>query len=87
MQHTKTFKSVPDYIRVFKWKRPTIDQTIKLPDRQIEHVLNGGLILDSDLYTPASESVKKSLEKTPEFIPPLTRQQRRKMERESKKKK
>ena len=84
MQHTKTFKSVPDYIRVFKWKRPTIDQTIKLPDRQIEHVLNGGLILDSDLYTPASESVKKSLEKTPEFIPPLTRQQRRKMERESK---
>ena len=87
MQHTKTFKSVPDYIRVFKWKRPTLEQTIKLSDGQIEHVLNGGLVLDTDIYTPSSEYVKKSLEKTLEFIPPLTRQQRRKMERESKKKK
>ncbi|EFS33754.2 hypothetical protein BSGG_4454 [Bacteroides sp. D2] len=87
MQHTKTFKSVPDYIRVFKWKRPTLEQTIKLSDGQIEHILNGGLVLDTDIYTPSSESVKKSLEKIPKFIPPLTRQQRRKMERESKKKK
>ena len=45
MQHTKSFKSVPDYIRVFKWKRPTLEQTMKLSDGQIEHVLNGGLIL------------------------------------------
>lgn len=50
MQHTKSFRSVPDYIRVFKWKRPTLEQTIKLSSGMIEHVLSGGLILDSDIY-------------------------------------
>lgn len=87
MQHTKSFKSVPDYIRVFKWKRPTLEQTMKLSDGQIEHVLNGGLILDLDIHTTERKAVKRSLEKTIEFTPPLTRQQRRKMERESKRRK
>lgn len=49
MKHTKSFKSVPDYIEVFKWKRPTIEQTLKLPEGLIEHVLKGGLVFDSDI--------------------------------------
>lgn len=50
MQHIESFNSVPDYIRVFKWKRPTLEQTLKLSDGQIEHIFNGGLILDLDIH-------------------------------------
>lgn len=86
MQHTKSFKSVPDYIRVFKWKRPTLEQTMKLSDGLIEHILNGGLVLDTDIHTTSHQkAAEKSLEKKLEFEPPLTRQQRRKLERLSKK--
>ena len=49
MQHIKTFRSIPDYIRVLKWKRPTLEQTLELSDGMIEHVLNGGLVLDTDI--------------------------------------
>lgn len=48
MQHTRSFKNVPDYIRVFRWKRPTLEQTMKLSKGMMEHVLNGGLVLDID---------------------------------------
>jgi len=50
MQHTKSYRSVPDYIRVSKWKRPSLEQTMMLPDGLIEHVLNGGLVLDSEIH-------------------------------------
>ena len=50
MAHTKTFKSVPDYIRVIKWKRPTLEETLLLSKGLIEHVLNGGLVMDSDIH-------------------------------------
>ncbi|NDV93485.1 hypothetical protein D0T84_00945 [Dysgonomonas sp. 521] len=50
MQHTKSYKNIPDYVRVYKWKRPTLEQTRALPDGLIEHVLNGGLVLDSDIH-------------------------------------
>ncbi|MDH6304629.1 hypothetical protein M2459_001364 [Parabacteroides sp. PF5-5] len=50
MQHTKSFRSVPDYIRVSKWRRPTLDQLLMLSDVSIEHVLNGGLVLDSEIH-------------------------------------
>ena len=39
---------MPDYIRVFRWKRPTLEQTMKLSKGMMEHVLNGGLVLDID---------------------------------------
>lgn len=50
MEHGKTYKSVPDFIRVEKWIRPTAEQLQYLSDRQIEHVLNGGLLLGSEIY-------------------------------------
>lgn len=50
MQHTKSYRSVPEYVRVFKWKRPTLEQLMNLSNGLIEHVLNGGLVLDSDIY-------------------------------------
>lgn len=48
MCHDKTYdkKTVPSYVNVMDWYRPTLDQTLKMPDRVIEHILNGGLILE-----------------------------------------
>lgn len=48
MSHTQTFKkeTVPDYVEVKKWYRPTLKQTLKMSERSIEHILNGGLILE-----------------------------------------
>lgn len=51
MYHTKSFKSVPDNVRVFKWKRPTLEQTLALSNGLIDHVLNGGLVLDTDIHS------------------------------------
>lgn len=46
--HDKTYdkKTVPGYVNVMDWYRPTLEQTLKMPDRVIEHILNGGLILE-----------------------------------------
>lgn len=49
MTHIKTFRYVPNYIEVIKWIRPTLEQTLELSDGMIEHVLNGGLVLDTDI--------------------------------------
>lgn len=52
MYHTKTFdkKTVPHYVMVLDWYRPTLEQTLKMSDAMIEHILNGGLILDSEKW-------------------------------------
>lgn len=46
--HDKTYdkKSVPDYVLVMDWYRPTLEDTLKMSDGMIDHVLNGGLILE-----------------------------------------
>lgn len=51
MYHTKTFdkKTVPTYVPVFDWYRPTLEQTLKMSDAMIEHILAGGLVLDSEI--------------------------------------
>lgn len=49
MTHTKTYKSISERVGFIKWVRPTLEQTLKLPEGMIEHVLNGGLVLESDL--------------------------------------
>lgn len=50
MQHTKSFKSVPDYVRVDNWIRPSLEQLNQLSTGLIEHILNGGLVLSSEVY-------------------------------------
>lgn len=32
--------------KMINWYRPTLEQTLKMSDGMIEHILNGGLILD-----------------------------------------
>lgn len=56
MQHTKSYRSVPDYIRVFRWKRPTLEETMILSEGLIEHVLKGGLVLDIDINAARENS-------------------------------
>lgn len=48
MVHRQTFKkdTVPDWVEVKNWYRPTLEQTLDMPKGVIEHVLNGGLILE-----------------------------------------
>jgi hypothetical protein len=36
-------------VKVHNWVRPTIDQLLKLNEGAIEHVLNGGLILEDEI--------------------------------------
>lgn len=49
MYHNKTFdkKTVPGYVLIHNWYRPTLEQTLKMSNGMIEHILNGGLILDT----------------------------------------
>lgn len=46
--HDKTYdkKTVPAYVNVMDWYRPTLEQTLKMSEGMIQHVLNGGLILE-----------------------------------------
>lgn len=48
MSHSQTFRKeiVPESIEIKNWFRPTLEQTLKMSDGTIEHILNGGLILE-----------------------------------------
>lgn len=47
MFHDKTYNKeiVPKHIIVLDWYRPSLKQTLKLSEGEIDHVLNGGLLL------------------------------------------
>lgn len=49
MVHETTYKSIPETIYAIKWVRPTLQQTMKLSPGLIEHVLNGGLVMETEL--------------------------------------
>lgn len=48
MYHRQTFKkeTVPDWVTVKNWYRPTLEQTLREGQPTIEHILNGGLLLE-----------------------------------------
>lgn len=48
MYHKRTFikNTVPDWVEVKNWYRPTLGQTLKESQPVIEHILNGGLLLE-----------------------------------------
>ena len=48
MYHRQTFEkeSVPGWVPVKAWYRPTLEQTLEMDEGTIEHILNGGLILE-----------------------------------------
>lgn len=56
MFHDKTYdkKTVPGYVIVMDWYRPSLEDVLKMSDGMIEHVLNGGLILDEPSTTTHS---------------------------------
>lgn len=51
--HDKTYdkKTVPGYVMIIDWYRPSLEDVLKMSDGMIEHVLNGGLILDKPSTT------------------------------------
>jgi len=49
MVHETTYKSIPETIYAIKWVRPTLQQTMKLSPGLIEHVFNGGLVMETEL--------------------------------------
>ena len=50
MQHTQSSRvTPPSYIKVHNWVRPTLEQTLLLPNGMRDHVLNGGLVLEEEL--------------------------------------
>lgn len=48
MYHRNTYakETVPDWVEIKIWYRPTLKQTLEMEEGMIEHVLNGGLILE-----------------------------------------
>lgn len=48
MCHDKTYRKndVPNYVLVFEWYRPTIDEVLKMSDGMAAHILSGGLLLE-----------------------------------------
>lgn len=49
MIHEETYKSIPETIYAIKWIRPTLEQTMKFSEGLIEHVLNGGLVMETEI--------------------------------------
>ena len=48
MVHRQTFKkdTVPDWVEVKNWYRPSLEEVLKMNEGTTEHILNGGLILE-----------------------------------------
>ena len=48
MYHKRTFikETVPDWVEVKNWYRPTLEQTLREKQPIIEHILKGGLLLE-----------------------------------------
>lgn len=48
MHHNRTFSkdTFPEDVRVLKWYRPELKYLLKMNESEIDHVLNGGLILE-----------------------------------------
>lgn len=48
MFHDKTYEKgqVPENLVIKDWYRPSLKETLKLSEGMIEHILNGGLILE-----------------------------------------
>lgn len=48
MYHRKTFKkkTVPEWVKIRNWYRPSLEQTLVQEKGTIEHILNGGLLLE-----------------------------------------
>lgn len=48
MYHRYTFEkdSVPDWVEIKNWYRPSLEQTLLQNQGTIEHILNGGLLLE-----------------------------------------
>lgn len=48
MVHKHTFKkdTVPDWVEVKNWYRPSLEEVLKMNEGTIEHILDGGLILE-----------------------------------------
>lgn len=50
MYHKQTFEkdTVPDWVEVRNWYRPTLEQVFNMPEGMVEHILHGGLILEEE---------------------------------------
>ena len=58
-------------LKVHNWVRPTFEQLQKLSDGTIEHVLNGGLILEDELSSENEAIVKEKFGKVQEILDSL----------------
>lgn len=56
--------------KVHNWVRPTFEQLLKLSDGAIEHVLNGGLMLEDELKSSEDE-IKEKFDKVHELLDSL----------------
>lgn len=57
-------------VKVHNWVRPTFEQLLRLSDGAIEHVLNGGLILENELKSSEDE-IKEKFDKVQEILDSL----------------
>lgn len=73
MMHDQTISELVAYVMAFEvhnWVRPTFEQLQQLSDGAIEHVLNGGLMLEEELNNEDIE-VKATFDKVHELLDSL----------------
>ena len=50
MEHEMTYSHLPEGVEYQKWKRPSLDEALKMNDGDLEHLFNGGLFLDKEIF-------------------------------------
>ena len=58
MYHKQTFikETVPDFVEIKNWYRPSLEELLKMDEGTIEHVLDGGLLLENNQTSIQAES-------------------------------
>lgn len=56
MTHTKTANHIDPFTPVIRWVRPTLKQFLKMDPCTQNHILNGGLVLETDLEPAKQKS-------------------------------
>lgn len=50
MEHEMTYSHLPKGVKYQKWKRPSLDEALKMNDGELEHLFNGWLFLDKEIF-------------------------------------
>ncbi len=59
MEHEMTYSNLPKGTPYQKWKRPSLDEALKMNNGDLKHLFNGGLFLDKEIFKVSGDSCNK----------------------------